>query len=352
MANKEEEKKVRATTVSEQLAQKPGEFVWDKQDQLDETTQKWLDRDPFEYDMGNDPLYQQYKEQYSALGKLAMQDTMGQATALTGGYANSYAQTVGQQAYQQYMKQLQSMMPELYSMSRSNYDAEGQQLYNEIALLEGQRSQAFNEYQADVSEWYNYLSYLQQEEANRLAAARASSGDGGNGSGSVLNGLPDEVKDRLGEMTDPEQIGVYLDGLAATGVIDPAIIPSVQAVYANGGVADGNTETNTGNTFVKANYMRTDEDGYYVFEKGGKEYKYEKGINPYTGTRNADTKNGTFSNGYQPNNVGGDKLKKTGDFVYVNGVKQNVWQTSDGTRYVWDGTENRYFKESEISYDY
>lgn len=31
--------------------------------------------------------------------KMAMEDTIGQASAMTGGYANSYAQTVGQQEY-------------------------------------------------------------------------------------------------------------------------------------------------------------------------------------------------------------------------------------------------------------
>ena len=126
-------KKKLATSVQEQLAQKPGEFEWDRQAELDEKTKAWINRDKFEYDMGADPMYQKYKEQYTALGKLAMEDTVGQVSSLTGGYANSYAQTAGQQSYQNYMDQLNNMMPELYSMARSNYDAEGQQLYNEIA---------------------------------------------------------------------------------------------------------------------------------------------------------------------------------------------------------------------------
>lgn len=152
-------------TSAEHMQLRPEEFSWDKQKELDQKTEAWMNRQPFEYDMSRDPFYQQYKQQYAALGNLAMQDTVGQVSALTGGYANSYAQTAGQQAYQQYMDQLSSMMPDLYSMARGNYDAEGQQLYNEIALLEGQRAQAYSEYQADVNDWYNYLSVLQNQEA-------------------------------------------------------------------------------------------------------------------------------------------------------------------------------------------
>jgi hypothetical protein len=224
-------KKRLATSVQEQLAQKPGEFEWERQAELDEMTNAWINRDKFEYDMGADPMYQKYKEQYAALGKMAMEDTVGQVSSLTGGYANSYAQTAGQQSYQNYMDQLNSMMPEFYGMARSNYDAEGQQLYNEIAMLEGQRAQAYNEYQADVNDWYNYLSFLQQEEARR------SSGGGGGGSNSALSGLPSEAKQRLSGMADEER-ATYLNGLAESGVIDADIIPGVMAIY------NGYTESN------------------------------------------------------------------------------------------------------------
>ena len=329
------------STVDEQLKLKPADFTWENQELLDQKTSEWMNRDKFSYDMHKDPLYQQYKEQYSALGKLAMEDTMGQAAAMTGGYGNSYAQSVGQQAYQQYMDQLNAMVPDLYAMARSDYEAEGQNLYNQIALLEGQRSQAFNEYQADMNDWYNYLNVLQQREASY-------SGGGG-------SDIPEYILDRLeqGFASDEEKMA-FLVGQAQTGAITSTQMGQLAAGYSfagsGGAIADGSAEAD--NPFVKANFMREDKDGNYVFEKGGKEYTYAKGINPYTGSKNPDTKNGTFTNGYQPNNVGGKKLTATGDYTYVNGVRQNIWKTEDGTRYVWDGTENRYIKETEIKYDY
>lgn len=153
-----------APSSQDLINNKPGDFTWENQDQLDEKISAWLNRDQFSYDYANDPMYQQYKNQYTLLGNLAMQDTMGQAAAMTGGYGNSYAQTVGQQTYQGYMQQLNNMIPELYAMARNNYDAEGQQMYNEIALLEGQRNQAYNEHQGQLTDWYNYVGLTQNME--------------------------------------------------------------------------------------------------------------------------------------------------------------------------------------------
>ncbi len=44
----------------------------------------------FTYDPEADPLYAQYKKQYEEQGRRASEDIMGRASALTGGYGNSY----------------------------------------------------------------------------------------------------------------------------------------------------------------------------------------------------------------------------------------------------------------------
>ena len=46
-------------------------------DQQNALYEQIMNRDPFEYNAEADPLYQQYKTQYTALGKNAMRDTMG-----------------------------------------------------------------------------------------------------------------------------------------------------------------------------------------------------------------------------------------------------------------------------------
>ena len=82
---------------------------------------------------------------------------------------------------------------------------------------------------------------------------------------------------------------------------------------------------------------------------------YEVNTAYYQGNKNADCKYGTFSNGYQPNNVNGNKLSKTGDTLTfttqtLSGqtmtVTQNIWKTSDGTKYYWEGRQNKYIKIS------
>ena len=62
--------------------------------QMQELLDRIMNREDFSYDLNGDALYQRYKDRYTQQGKLAMEDTMGKAAALTGGYGNSYAQTL------------------------------------------------------------------------------------------------------------------------------------------------------------------------------------------------------------------------------------------------------------------
>ena len=158
-----------AYALLEQLkASKPGEFSSDWTSQLQDKVREYLNMGDFSYDVNRDALYQQLKEQYRQQGQLAMMDTMGQAAALTGGYGNSYAQSVGQQTYQGYLQQLNQQVPELYSMDRSAYDADRQALYDQASLMSGMEQQDYQRYQDRLSNYYTELG-LAQDEAQRLA---------------------------------------------------------------------------------------------------------------------------------------------------------------------------------------
>lgn len=127
---------------------------------LKEALGKIQNREKFSYDLNGDALYNQYKDRYMTQGKLAMQDTMGQAAALTGGYGNSYASTVGNQAYQGYLQKLNDVVPELYQMAYDRYRQEGQDLKDNYALISDMYSREYNEDQAKRNEWYNERNYL------------------------------------------------------------------------------------------------------------------------------------------------------------------------------------------------
>lgn len=78
-------------------------------------------RPSFAYTLNGDPLYQMYRDLYMKNGERAMNDTMARASALTGGYGNSYAQAAGQNAYNQYLDQLNDVALTLYNTAYSRY---------------------------------------------------------------------------------------------------------------------------------------------------------------------------------------------------------------------------------------
>lgn len=130
------------------------------QDSLKKAMDRILNREKFSYDLNGDMLYQQYKDQYTNLGKAAMKDTMGQAAMLTGGYSNSYANTAGAQAYQGYLGQLNDKIPELYSLALDKYDREGNDLLNQYSLLYDRENQDYSRYRDAVGDYETALGYL------------------------------------------------------------------------------------------------------------------------------------------------------------------------------------------------
>lgn len=147
--------------LQEQLNQKPGAYQSQWQQQLQDTMNQILNREKFNYDLNGDALYQQYKDQYLTQGKMAMMDTMGQAQAMTGGYGNSYAQSVGQQTYQGYLQGLNDKIPELYQLALSQYQLEGDALANRASLLAQQEDRDYGRYQDTLSRYEAELARLQ-----------------------------------------------------------------------------------------------------------------------------------------------------------------------------------------------
>ena len=155
----EEEKKL----LENQTVQKQNTGYQSKwQDSINSYVNQIQNRKPFEYNVNEDALYNQYVNQYQQQGKMAMMDTMGQAAALTGGYGNSYAQSVGQQAYQGYLNQLNDVVPQLYSMALDRYMNEGDQMYNNLNLMMQQDD-------IDYGRYRDQLAY-QDDEYNKLVS--------------------------------------------------------------------------------------------------------------------------------------------------------------------------------------
>ena len=152
------------------LSEKPGSYTsrWDKE--LDALYDQIANRKAFSYDLGADPMYRQYREQYQSAGRLAMENTMGAAASLTGGYGSSYSQQAGQQAYNVYLQKLNEVVPELYAQARSQYDREGSALSERYARISSREKSDYDRYRDQVSDYYAALSDARsayQSEAQR-----------------------------------------------------------------------------------------------------------------------------------------------------------------------------------------
>lgn len=150
------------------LNNKPGTFTSSYTDQLNNLYDQIVNRKAFSYNMNADPMYQELKSEYTKNGKQAMQDTVGQASALTGGYANSYATSAGQQQYQKYLEDLAAQVPSLRSAALQEYEAEGNRLNNLYSLAGQQYNRDYQNYRDQVSDWNNDRNFDQSAyQANR-----------------------------------------------------------------------------------------------------------------------------------------------------------------------------------------
>ena len=155
--------------VQEQKNRKPGEYVSSYEAPLKELMDRILNREDFHYSLDGDALYRRYRNQAVQNGRLAMADAAGQAAALTGGYGNSYAQTVGQQAYNRQLESLNDRIPELYNLAMNQYRLKTQGLQQKYDLLSGAQEQEYGRYQDALAAW--------QKEADQLWKAYTDARD-------------------------------------------------------------------------------------------------------------------------------------------------------------------------------
>lgn len=143
------------------IAKQPSAFQSEYMGQLTNILNQILGRGSFQYNAASDPMYQMYAQQYQQQGKQAMQDTMGQAAALTGGYGSSYASTAGNQAYQQYLTRLNDKQTDLYNQALTAYNQEGDRLQQQYSLLNDAYNNEYGRWQDEYSRWQNELSNAQ-----------------------------------------------------------------------------------------------------------------------------------------------------------------------------------------------
>ena len=121
----------------------------------------------FSYNPESDPVYQAYAARYLREGRNAMEDTLGRAASLTGGYGSTYAETAAQQAYGAYLSRLNDVLPELYGAA---YKRQRERYANA-------RAAADKAYDRAYARWSEQLNLARADEAataRRLAEAESS----------------------------------------------------------------------------------------------------------------------------------------------------------------------------------
>ena len=146
--------------VAQWETNKPQEYKSKYSDKIDAILDSVLNREQFSYNLSDDPLYDQYRDLYMRNGKKAMQDAIGSATALTGGYSNSYAETVGYEAYDEYLDELNSIALDLRDRAYDMYQDEGDKLISDITLLRSLDGDDYEKYLGVLEQYYKDGDYL------------------------------------------------------------------------------------------------------------------------------------------------------------------------------------------------
>ena len=114
-----------------------------------------LNRKPFSYDAVSDPLYQQYRKQYTREADRSAEDVLGKAAVMTGGMPSTAAVTASQQASDYQMSQMTDKIPELqqlaYGMYMDGINLDRQNLNTLIGLEDN-----------NYSRWLSNRDYLYQ----------------------------------------------------------------------------------------------------------------------------------------------------------------------------------------------
>ena len=137
------------------------------QDELDSAYKEYTNRGKFSYDPQTDAGYKQYEQAYLKMGRQAMKDTIGQASALTGGYGNSYATTAGAQQYMNYAGQAAQAIPTFQNMALQQYQVEGDNIMNRYNMAADGRNFDYQKERDAVADqqWQQQFDYQKSRDA-------------------------------------------------------------------------------------------------------------------------------------------------------------------------------------------
>ena len=167
---------------------RPDPFKSKYQDQISNLLDGIYNQKKFSYtgkDLQNDDIYKMYAQRYSDSARRAMQDTMANAQAQSGGYGSSYAAQVAQQAYDNQMTGLNDKALDFRDRAYQMYRDDQANEYNKLQAFQGQDNTDYGRYRDTVTDWQNdrnyYLNALNGERAHDLNIYNANTSNYWNG---------------------------------------------------------------------------------------------------------------------------------------------------------------------------
>ena len=140
-------------------AQQPPSWGGGYEKEIDDLYAQITGRQPFNYNINEDELWNSLKDDYRRMGQDAMKDTMGQAAGLTGGYGSSYGQAAGQAAYDKYLTELSALAPELQDRAYQRYKDEGDEQYRQLQALQDRDATAYGRYRDKYDRFLTERAY-------------------------------------------------------------------------------------------------------------------------------------------------------------------------------------------------
>lgn len=106
--------------------------------------------------------YSALRDQYAANGEMGMNDLLGQVSSRTGGLASSYAASVANQEYNDWMSKLEQAAREMYQQDRSDK-------LNSLGMLSDAYDREYGEYGDKLDQWNTDRNFAYQQAQDALA---------------------------------------------------------------------------------------------------------------------------------------------------------------------------------------
>lgn len=145
---------------------KPDAFTSKYSEQIASLLDSIYNQDSFSYNPTEDEGFQNYRDMYQNNARRAMQDTLGNAATLTGGYGSTAAQTAAQQSYDQTMSGLNSAFLDFWDRAYQKYRDNIANQYNQLNAFNTQDNIDYSRHRDDVTDWQTDRSYYANQLAN------------------------------------------------------------------------------------------------------------------------------------------------------------------------------------------